>query len=94
MLPPPRLNARYRLGEGTFAGPHGNGRAAPITAVRATPIELVKPTLSGHPPGMRIALGAHGGCLHHQATGAPCEIEFEIDDFRGVIPLGFGAHPH
>src|SRR5258708_2749914 len=29
---PLRLSARYRLREGTFAGPHDNGREAPIPA--------------------------------------------------------------
>jgi hypothetical protein len=28
--PPPRLMAGYRLREGTFAEPHGNGQEAPM----------------------------------------------------------------
>ena len=30
----PRLNARYRFSKGTLAGTRGNGRDAPIAAVR------------------------------------------------------------
>jgi hypothetical protein len=33
-LPRPRLSARYRFSQGTFAGSRGNGRNAPIPAVR------------------------------------------------------------
>jgi hypothetical protein len=39
LLPPPRLSARYRLREGTFAGPHCKGQDAPIPAVRGTAVE-------------------------------------------------------
>ena len=33
-FPPPRLNGRCRFSEGTFAGMRGNGRDAPMPAVR------------------------------------------------------------
>src|SRR6266851_914004 len=33
LLPPPRLSVWYRLGKGTFAGPHGNGQEAPIADI-------------------------------------------------------------
>jgi hypothetical protein len=33
-VPPPRPSARSRFSQGTFARPHGNGRDAPIPAVR------------------------------------------------------------
>jgi len=46
LLPPPRLSARYRLREGTFAGMGSKEEDAPIPAVRGTAIELLKPTRS------------------------------------------------
>ena len=33
-FPPPRLSARYRISQETFAGTRANGRGAPIAAVR------------------------------------------------------------
>jgi hypothetical protein len=36
LLPPPRLSARYRLGEGMFAGMGGKEEDAPFSAVRIT----------------------------------------------------------
>ncbi len=67
-FPPPRVSARYRLREGTFAGPHGNGRNAPIPAVREAAREPLESTLTGSssltspvpedPMGVRIATGA------------------------------------
>ncbi len=44
LLQPPRLSARYRLGEGTFAGPNDNGRDAPVPAIRVTTIGRLKST--------------------------------------------------
>ncbi len=40
-FPLPTLNARCRFSQGTFAGTQGNGRDAPIPAVRGTAIPLV-----------------------------------------------------
>ena len=45
LLPPSRLSARDRLGEGTFAGANDNGRDAPMPAVRALMIGRRKSTL-------------------------------------------------
>jgi hypothetical protein len=42
-FPPPTPSVRYRFGDATFAGTHGNGRDAPIPAVRAT---VIKPPSS------------------------------------------------
>jgi hypothetical protein len=39
--PPPRLRARYRLREGTFAEPHGNGQEAPKADFGLAPLNLV-----------------------------------------------------
>jgi hypothetical protein len=38
-FPPPRLSVRCRFSQGTVAGTRGNGRDAPIPAVRGTEIE-------------------------------------------------------
>jgi hypothetical protein len=38
-FPPPRLSARCRFSQGTFAGMRGNGRDAPIPAVRGAAVE-------------------------------------------------------
>jgi hypothetical protein len=35
-FPPPRLSARCRFSQGTFAGMRGNGRDAPEAAIRGT----------------------------------------------------------
>ena len=43
-FPRPRLSARCRFSQRTFAGTWGNGRDAPTTAIRPASIELVKPT--------------------------------------------------
>jgi hypothetical protein len=39
LLPPPRLSARYRLREGTFAGLHCKGQDAPTAAIRQTALK-------------------------------------------------------
>jgi hypothetical protein len=38
-FPRPRLSARCRFSQGTFAGTRGNGRDAPISALRGTATE-------------------------------------------------------
>ena len=38
-FPRPKLSARYVIRQETLAGTRGNGREAPIQAVRGTPIE-------------------------------------------------------
>jgi hypothetical protein len=48
LLPPPRLSARYRLSEGTFAGSHGKEEVAPIAAARLTMIGRLKSTQISH----------------------------------------------
>ena len=52
-FPPLRLSARYPFGQETFAGVRGNGRDAPIGAVRGTSRTggsrrkaLIRPTLA------------------------------------------------
>ena len=45
-FPQPRLSARYRFSQGTFAGTRGNGRDAPIPADRGVTIEALESTLS------------------------------------------------
>jgi hypothetical protein len=44
-FPPLKLSDRCRSEKPTFAGAHGNGRYAPITAIGPGSVELVKPTL-------------------------------------------------
>src|SRR5258708_272211 len=46
-FPPPELSACYVIGQGTFAGTHGNGRDAPIPAVRGGAIGALASTLTG-----------------------------------------------
>jgi hypothetical protein len=46
-FPSPRLNARFAFSEETFARHHGNGKDAPIPAVRRTTIGRLKSTLTG-----------------------------------------------
>jgi len=43
-------SGRCRFTQATFARARGNGRDAPIPAVRKTAIEPPEPTRSGHPP--------------------------------------------
>ena len=43
-FPPPRLSARCRFSQGTFAGRRGNGRGAPKPAVRLSRVERGEPT--------------------------------------------------
>jgi hypothetical protein len=45
------------FGDATFAGTHGNGRAAPIPAVRLTTIELLNPSLTRHSGLRRRTVG-------------------------------------
>jgi hypothetical protein len=47
-FPRSRLSARCRFSQGTFAGTRGNGRDAPIPAIRRTAIEPPVPTLKSH----------------------------------------------
>ena len=47
-FPRPRLSARYRFSQETFAGTRGNGRDAPTPAVRATTIKSPELTLKSH----------------------------------------------
>jgi hypothetical protein len=48
---PPTLSARYVIRQETFAGTHGNGRDAPIPAIRGTEVELMGSANNGHSPG-------------------------------------------
>jgi hypothetical protein len=47
-FPPPRLSARCRFSQGTFAGMRGNGRDAPLAAIRRNEDKTTGPTDSGH----------------------------------------------
>ena len=47
-FPPPRLSACYVIREKTFAGTHGNGRDAPIPAVRWTAMGPLETTPNGY----------------------------------------------
>ena len=47
-FPRPRLSARYRFSQRTFAGTRGNGRDAPIPAVGVIEVKRVKSTLLGY----------------------------------------------
>ena len=49
-FPRPGLSARCRFSQGTFAGPRGNGRDAPIPDLPALTPERGGSTRSGHPP--------------------------------------------
>jgi hypothetical protein len=63
-FPRPRLSARYRFSQGTFAGTRGNGRDAPISALRGTAIEPQGSTLN-RPHGLastsQVAVPAAAG---------------------------------
>src|SRR5712671_4600623 len=49
-FPRPRLSARSRFSQGTFAGTRGNGRDAPIPAVAPMTIVPSRSAHSGHSP--------------------------------------------
>ena len=49
-FPRPRLSARNRFGQATFTGTRGNGREAPIPAVRRDERNRGEPQDSGHSP--------------------------------------------
>ena len=49
-FPRPRLSARCRFSEGTFVGPRGNGRDAPIPDLPTLASEQRDSTQRGHPP--------------------------------------------
>jgi hypothetical protein len=53
-FPRPRLSAHCRFSQGTFAGTGGNGRDAPIPAIRGTKIQPTGPADCGHSPPMLI----------------------------------------
>jgi len=58
---PPRLSARCRLTQGTFAGTHGNGRQVPFPAVRGAAIEpLESGRVSDAGPGASNRPGTGG----------------------------------
>jgi len=54
-FPRPRLSARYRFSQGTFAEPRGNGRDAPKAATREV-------TLNDHLPYAAPACAGSGKC--------------------------------
>jgi len=54
-FPRPRLSARCRFSQGTFAGTRGNGRDAPIPAIRRQAANL-----SGSEPTRPCAAGLAG----------------------------------
>jgi hypothetical protein len=56
-FPRPRLSARCRFSQGTFAGTRGNGRDAPIPAVRRVESNRQGRTHIGHSPFADLRLG-------------------------------------
>jgi hypothetical protein len=71
-FPVPRLSARYRFSQGTFAGTWGNGRDAPISVVRMPADERVKSTLCRHSTGLRNRDTRKSLATAFWAASSPC----------------------
>jgi len=69
-FPPHRLNARCPLSKETFAGTRGNGRDAPISAIRQlTPQDRRGSTRKPPFPHARPAIDTVSSMLHPSARG-------------------------
>ena len=89
--PPPRLSGRYVIGQETLAKVRGDGRDAPIPAVRGTAIEPLDSTHNG-----RSALAA-GTALHAPIRTLKGERQTGREEWKVVIiltsPRTLTGHP-